>query len=268
MKSQAHHSRRRALGALVFLWLAGHIPSQDAAPLTVYFHNTESNVNNFALLKGEFDAFLATRDGHRFQPVGDRGMFESEVASKRRTLFLLSSSHYRQLAVRIPLEPLLVGEARGKATQRHLLYSSVADVATLRGQPIAHAGTRDNALALLKQLFPGQPGLFTPEQLLAVPKDIDALTAISFGSAKAALATESGADKLGNINPRQRAALKPLGQARESLLPILAAPKDADAAVRAAAREFLAPEAKRGLQLLGLEAFRELTAEQRKSLSP
>ena len=247
------------------------VRAQSASALTVFFYSPETNVNNFSALKGEFDTFLAPLGGHKFQPFSDRDTFEKQLAIRARGLFLLSSWHYRQLAGRVALDPLLVGNARGKALQKHRLFSQTPNIADLRSQKIATAGTRDFALTLLNEMLPGQQEMIATLNLLVVPKDIDALMAVGFGAARAAIATEGGAEKLAKLNPKQRDSLKQLGNGRESLLPVLAAPRGAGGEARALVKIFAGMDAtadgRSRLQLLGLEAMRELDADQNERLT-
>ena len=268
-------SRRDALGRMLLAAAAAgawfNVRAQPAAALTVFFYSPETNVNNFSALKGEFDTFLAPLGGHKFQPFSDRNTFEKELATRTRRLFLLSSWHYRQLAGTAELAPLLVGHARGKAVQKHQLFSQTPNIADLRSQKIATAGTRDFALTLLNEMLPGQQEMIATLNLLVVPKDIDALMAVGFGAARAAIATEGGAEKLAKLNPKQREGLKQLGNGRESLLPGRAAPRGAGGDAQALAKIFAGmdatPEGRSRLQLLGLEAMRELNAEQNERLT-
>lgn len=269
-------SRRRALvrllrGAVGSLGLSG-LQAAASGSVTLFFYSPETNVNNFSVLKGEFDTFLASHGGHRFQPFSHRETFESRLAEGAEGLFLLSSWHYTQLATRHKLIPLLVGRARGGAIQRHLLFGQDPDPASLRGQRIATAGTRDFARTLLREMLPGQDDLVDSFDLLVVPKDIDALMAVGFGAAKAAIATEGGAEKLSRINPKQSQSLRPVGKARESLLPVVAVSPGVQASVQDLVRvlsgmDSEAPGRSR-LQLLGIEAFRELDAVQKERLRP
>ncbi len=240
--------------------------AQDT-PLTVYFYSPETNVNNFALIKGEFDTFLADHGGHKFQPFSDRATFEQQVAANPRSLCLMSSWHCRLLAARQAMEPLLVGRARGKSTQKHLLFGRTKNPADLRGQKVASGGTREFTLTLLLQILPGQQALVDSLKILVVPKDIDALMAVGFGAAKGAVATESGSDKLAKSNPKQRGELQQLGGGYESLLPVLAGPKNTDDSMKKLAAIFRrmgdTGEGRSRLQLLGLEALTELDATQK-----
>jgi hypothetical protein len=274
-KSEPPVSRRVALRRML-LGVAGlgvGLPAhgQVPLPLTVFFYSPETNVNNYSVLKAEFDTFLAPRGGHQFQPFSDRETFERQVATKPRGLFLLSSWHYKQLAGRHPLKPLLVGQANGRALQRHRIFSQSANPADLRSQKIATAGTRDFARAVLQEMLPEHPEIPPTLDILVVPKDIDALMAVGFGAARAAIAAESSADKLARLNQKQRDTLKPIGKGRESLLPVLAVHRDMADEAKAVARLFAdmgtSPEGLARLKLLGLEALHELDAHQEEGLS-
>jgi len=244
---------------------------QAPSPLTVFFYSPETNVNNYSVLKAEFDTFLGPRGGHQFQPFSDRETFERQLATKPRGLFLLSSWHYRLLAGRHPLKPLLVGQANGRPLQRHRIFSQSADPAALRSQKIATAGTRDFAQALLREMLPDHADIIPTLDILVVPKDIDALLAVGFGAARAAIAAESSADKLARLNQKQRNALNPIGKARESLLPVLAVHREMADEAKAVARLFAdmgsAPEGRGRLKLLGLESMRELDPDQVEGLT-
>ncbi len=267
-------SRRTALQALLATGAAGlflRVLAEDE-PLTVFFYSPETNINNFSLLKREFDGFLAAHGGHKFQPFKDRATFEQQLAAKPRGLFLLSSWHYKLLAAKAELDPLLVGLAKGKATQKHQLFGRTLNLKDLRDQKIATAGTKDYTLTLLNEMLPGQKAFVDSLEILVVPKDIDALMAIGFGAAKGAIATESGAEKLAGINLKQREGLKLVVDGRESLLPVLASPRSAGAAGKKLVEIFTnmgaSPEGKTCLQFLGLEAMRPLDAEQKGKLAP
>ncbi len=244
----------------------------DDEPLTIFFYSPETNINNFGLIKREFDAFFAAHGGHKFQPFKDRATFEQQLAAKPRGLFLLSSWHYKLLAAKAELDPLLVGHSKGKATQKHQLFGRTLNLKDLRDQKIATAGTKDYTLTLLHEMLPGQQAFIDSLDILVVPKDIDALMAVGFGAAKGAIATENGAEKLATLNPKQREGLNLIVDGRESLLPVLASPRSAGAAGKKLA-EIIAnmgttPEGKTCLQFLGLEAMRALDAEQKGKLAP
>ena len=49
---------------------------------TIYFYNPETNINNFASLKIEFDRYLSDYGLFKFQPFSDRKIFEKFIAGK------------------------------------------------------------------------------------------------------------------------------------------------------------------------------------------
>lgn len=280
MSTQPSITRRHALGLLfgagcgLVSVVASRRLTAQGEPATVYFYSPETNINNFSALKGEFDAYLAIHGNHKFQPFNDRATFERFLAEGTRGVFILSSWHFAQLPAKEHWEPRLVGAVRNKSTQRHMLYGKISTtaVADLRGATIATAGTPEFARTLLAQMIgPGDPSLLASVKLLAVPKEIDALMAVGFGMARAAIATENGAEKLAKINPKQFEVLRVVASGRESLLPVVVLPVDADAQVRGLATLLAGmgedEEGQQRLKLLGLETLRPLDESQKKGLT-
>lgn len=224
-------SRRHALRLLAGAGLAAGARwegrAQGAAPATLYFFSAETNINNFGTLKGEFDSFLATAGGHRFQPFSDRATFERLLTEKRPGLYFMSSWHYTQLPAREQWSPVLIGTLKNKTTHRHILCARKAGLALsgLAGLTIASAGKRDFTHGLLSQMLPpAQHDLLPSLKVLEVPKDIDALMAASSGGAAAALTSESGLERLRNTNLKQFEQLNRLATGVERLLPIVVSP--------------------------------------------
>lgn len=258
-------SRRHALRALAaaclgapFLRLAR---AQAAGGATIHFYSPETNINNFGTLKSEFDTFFKTVGEHKFQPYGDRAAFEKALAGNTG-VFLLSSWHYPQLATKAAWQPVLIGRLKDKFTQRHVLCArrTVANVAALKGAKVASPGNKAFTLNLLADLLgPAHRALVTEQNVLPVPKDMDALMAIGFGLAQAAIATESGLEKLAKTNAKQHDALTQFVCGPERLLPIVVARSQPDAASQALlqvlARMGQETEGQQRLRLLGLDAF-------------
>jgi hypothetical protein len=236
-------------------------PGAAVSP-TVFFYNPETSVDNFATLKTEFDTYLAGQGGYTFQPFSDRATFERMLLGRPQGLYLLSSWHYSQLNAKIPLEPVLVGTAKGEFLQRKVL--TARDAATpqaLKGATVAGAGTEDYLRNLLRQMLgPEQQALVDSFELLAVPKDIDALMAVGFGMAKAAISSEGSLGKLALINAKQHRELKTLASSDKSFLLIAAVPKQAQAqeaplikVIEAMSQQ---PEGEKNLRLLGLDGWK------------
>ena len=268
-------SRSHALGALAVACLGApglRSTRAQAAGATIHFYSPETNINNFGTLKSEFDAFFAGAGGHKFQPYGDRATFEKALAGNAG-LFLMSSWHYPQLATKAAWQPMLIGQLREKITQRHVLCTKkeVANFAALKGAKVRAAGNKDFILTLLGELLgPEHRALIAGQKVLEVPKDFDALMALSMGEAQAAVATESGLDTLAKTNAKQHAALVQLAKGPERLLPVVVASAQPDAASQALLKVLAGmgadPEGQQRLRLLGLDGLVTITAAQRNEL--
>jgi hypothetical protein len=270
-------SRRQAFRIFAGAALVGtrrwSIGAQAVEPATVYFFSPETNINNFGTLKGEFDAFLAPAGGHRFQPFSDRAKFETVLHQKRPGLYIMSSWHYTQLQEREEWTPVLIGTLKNKTTQRHVLCArrSGADLASLAGVTIASAGKRDFTQGLLSQILPpAQLHLLTTLKVLEVPKDIDALMAVTLGGAAAAVSSEVGLERLRNTNPKQFEQLNALATGTDRLLPIIVSPGPLDPACTNLLNILSAmgadPEGSQRLRMLGLDGWKPIEPAQLQQL--
>ena len=96
----------------------------------------------------------------------------------------------------------------------------------LKNAGIASAGSEEYTRKYLKSMVgEGYAGLIDTCQILAVPKDIDALISMGFGLVQAALTTEYSISKLSVINPGLYKKLTILTKSGESLQPIVAVPE-------------------------------------------
>ena len=260
-------SRRHALGLMAGAGLAarsvwGAEPAAERAA-TLYFFSPETNINNFGTLKGEFDSFFASAGRHRFQPFSDRATFEGVLNESRPGLYFMSSWHYSQFSNKARWSPILIGTLKNKHTQRHVLCAkkNSTDLSAFQGLTIASAGKRDFTRGLLSELLPAdQQRVLSSVKVLEVPKDMDALMAVNFGVAAAAVATETGLERLKNTNSKQYDQLTPpLAIGPERLLPVIVVAGAPDAA-SVALIEVLAgmgreAEGQQRLRMLGLDSW-------------
>ncbi len=200
---------------------------------TVYFYNPETNINNFASLKIEFDKYLSSYGSFQFQPFSDRKSFEKYIVGRSDGVFLMSSWHFRQLKRKFPIdmEAKLVGVSEGKPTHEKILTAkgNIININLLKGKIIASSGNEEYTKnVLIQMLGEEKKAIVNSMRILTVPKDIDALMAVGYGMADSALTTERSLAKLAAINPKQYRFLRPLAKSEEILLPIVAAPKQSD----------------------------------------
>ncbi len=248
-------------GMLVFS--PGRTSDENAA--TVFFFSPETSINNFSMLKGEFDLFFASAGNHKFQPFNNRQGFEDMLHSKRSGLYLMSSWHYARLPDKANWKPVLIGGLNGKHTQRHVIsakkkYSSFAD---LKGRTIASAATIEFTQELLREMLPPDQQVLLPTfKILKVPKDVDALLSVGFGVATAALTTEGGLGKLSQINPGLFSKLGQIGTGPEKLLPVVVALLEPDAACTSLMEVLRAmsekAEGQQRLRMLGLDGWQPI----------
>lgn len=236
-----------------------------ASEQTIFFYNPESSVDNFATLKTEFDSYLSNQGGYSFQPFSDRSTFEKTLLDKRQGVYLLSNWHYTRLNEKVPLQPVLVGMSKGEVLQRKVLTARDADLEALRGATVAGAGAEEYLRALLKHMLgPERESLSDTVKLLVVPKDIDALLAVGFGMASAAISSESSLQKLSSINAKQYERLKSLASSEKSFLLIAAVPKRNSAEemplIKAMEEMNQAPNGEKKLKLLGLDGWKRIDA--------
>ncbi len=230
-----------------------------------YFYNPESNVDNFASLKSKMDIQLKKSGKFRFQPFIDKDIFEKQFKGNQEALAILSSWHYKMLKEENGIKPVLVGVIDGKTTQKKALTArkEVKSIETLKGASIASAGSDDYTRNLLKQMLGKEnEKLVESFQLLAVPKDIDALISVGFGLAEAALTTESSLDMLSAINPRLSDKLTTLAVSDDILLPVVAIPENHSpnlAKLLIALKNMGDTEdGNKGIQILGLDGWRKI----------
>ena len=252
--------RIRAMSLALFLLFVAVSHGAADSKYTVYFYSPEANINSFRSLKIEFDTYLSGFGSYQFQPFNDGKTFEKFIDGKTDGVFLISSWHYKNLKVHVPLEPVLVGISKGRLSQKRVLAGKQTreNLASLKGQTLASAGSREYTQNLLRQMLgEEQTELVESLKILTVPKDIDALMAVGFGMAQSALTMESSLAKLSVLNPKQYQRLNRLATSEEILFPIIAAPKQSDDKIKtllAVIEEMgTRPEGRQKLKMLGLD---------------
>lgn len=240
-------------------FIAGcYSPSCLGGGVTVYFYNPETNINNFASLKTAFDSYLSTQGDYQFQPFDKQENFENSI-QKKGNIYLLSSWHLNALQQKFPLKIALIGTFKGNSTQKKILSAKkdIADFFMLKNTTIAGAGSEDYIRNVLQQVDPEKyKELSETIKILKVPKDIDALMAVGFGMADAAIASESSLKILESLNANQYKQLHTLGSSEKSYL-LVAATLEKPGKDEAKALEILFNmTGQKNLNLLGLDGWK------------
>jgi len=242
-----------------------------AETLTIYHYNPESHSDRNLVLKNTFDRYFQTKYNIELQPVEQRDTFQQLVSQDNPSLFIMSDWHYRQLVSSLPkLTPYLRG-LNDKQDTFHKLLVGKPQASTQR-MTIAVSGTEAYVASILQEMTftPGPPPKQT--RLLTVPKDIDALLAVSFGLADAALATEDSFEKLSQLYRNEYQQLQILGRSKPQKRLVVVGIDNQLPAVKFALDALEEMDQTRdgrlGLNLLGLDEWTRLSTTQRKGGQP
>ncbi len=206
--------------------------TSNAKNYKLYFYSVESNINNYRLLKIEFDTYLGIAGMYKFQPFKNKNAFEEYIRSHNDGIYLLSSWHFKKLKDSLNIKPELIGVLNNKSIQKQILISNrtIQNLDDLRNETIASASSEEYTKSILSKMFGiEKKELLETVRILTVPKDIDALMAVGIGIANSGLATQSSIETFKQINLNQYNSFNKLSQSENIPLPVIAtAPKPND----------------------------------------
>ena len=182
---------------------------------TIYFYNPEINTTRSVILKSTFDQYLKEQGNYQFQPVNSRETFEGLINDNHQAIFIMSSWHFQQLKDKtIPIVTALRGIKSHDDTYRKVLVSKQSNV-NLGSITVATSGTVEYSRSILSSIYPNHsPESLLKLNILIVPKDIDALMAVGFDLADAALTTKLSLKKISTLYKNQHQQLNILGESQ------------------------------------------------------
>lgn len=186
--------------------------------VTVFFFNPEINTARNSILKSEYDQLLGNAGPFRFQPVRDQSVFENLVRTEPKAIFMMSDWHFKKLSKTAPIFSYLIGERNGSTTYKKILVrrSTRERDASFKLSTIASAGNTSYSQNLLREILANRPELTgAMAKILVVPKDLDALLAVGFGMADAAICTEESFQQLSSLYGNQYEQLSVWGESQE-----------------------------------------------------
>lgn len=157
----------------------------------VYFYTTETNINDFKLLKVSFDKYLKHFGDYYFQAFNNKEVFE-DFLKDENIVVILSSWHYKQIAKKYNLQAKLVALKKESITDTKVLVGKKGSsyVGTLTTPfPHEYATTHINRLTVDNSIG-----------ILNVPKEIDALMSVGFGMSQFALVSKESFELLKKAN--------------------------------------------------------------------
>lgn len=227
---------------LIALLLAIAMPFQAAADLSnkIYFFGLDINTSRNILLKSSFDQYLAEapvskflrgaksdvnkgsqrKQSIEFQPVSQIDVFEKGLLAEKPLAFLMRPDLFTELKQKNKkIDQVYKPEFQGlkgnsDVYQNILLSRGARDL--LPNTTIASASNRSVSEKLLQQMSP----TFSAETIdsvryLKVPKDMDAIMAVSFGLADFALSGENSFRVLVDLYQEQYEPMKVVSRSRD-----------------------------------------------------
>ena len=260
---------------LLFSVTGGLTHATPTENIIIYFYNPEINITRNAVLKNTFDLYLETQGAYQFQPVDNKETFEALIKDKKNAIFMMSNWHYLQLKKTRLLQTsslVLRGTKNGNDTYHKILVGKQTKL-DLQTMSLATSGNIEYSRSVLSDIYSKQSiDQFSSLQVLEVPKDIDALMAVGFGLADAALTTKSSLNKLSILYKQQNQPLLILGesQAQKRLAVVF---KQIPQAEHHKIQSILKQMAKnkkgqRGLHMLGLDDWRLVDERLSKNKGP
>jgi len=232
---------------------------------TICFYSPNANINNFASLKRGFDTYLSSQGSFRFQPFSNAPNLDQFAVNQGCQLFMLSNEYFQKSKTRLDLKKKMSGVLNGRMVNQKVFStkSDLNNIKKLQGKSIASSSNEEKTRKMLLVILGDEyKDVIRSVRILEVPKDIDALMAINYGVAFAAITTNTSLELLATINPKLAQKLKRVGGMLEIPFPVIAISKNSNSVqalldvIRGMDKSI---SGKEKLQLLGLDSFRELS---------
>jgi ABC-type phosphate/phosphonate transport system substrate-binding protein len=212
-------------GAIFF---SGHVHAARAEIKNFYYFNPDSSQSNLARLKQEMDRFFKKNDLHlNFQAFAKYHDFHRKLAQNIPAFVFLPEWYFRKNKKSKGLKPLLQPVRNGKTTYRKVLLTSQKSILTLQelhNKTLAMTTMGQNEAELLGTLMFNKNKIQSKAiNILATPKDSDALFALAVHQVDAALVSEDNLQKIGKINPHILKIVRSVAASQPIPLPILCA---------------------------------------------
>ncbi|MCI5125697.1 MAG: hypothetical protein D3925_14790, partial [Candidatus Electrothrix sp. AR5] len=165
-----------------------------------YYFNPDSSQSNLTRLKQEMERFLVKRNlALNFQPFAKYHDFHREMQDILPALVFLPDWYYQQNKTKITLKPLLQPTRKGRATYRKVLLTTQESTLTLQrlsNKTLAMTTMGNDAPDVLNRLLFNQFKIEANSlNIIATPKDSDALFALAVRQVDAALVSKNNLQK-------------------------------------------------------------------------
>ncbi len=263
---------RRRIASLVFAFLAvPHVAVSQ--PLELFFYSPEFAPANLGVLQSSVEGYMRVRNVPvRFQAFARFEDLRTEFSKREVAFAVLPPWIAEHECLGRTLTAIAEPVRNGSSLDRKVVVVSRRTAQDLRTATIAVSGPRGRTAGpppLLAKFVASYPRV----KIISVPKDVDALLAVSFGQVEAAFVSSAQFETLARINPAMTATLEETGYTAESPFPKLyatdaATPEHVARARQAAVAMGESKEGKRLLRLLGYDRWRAVDGNDRTMSRP
>lgn len=195
----------------------------------MFFYNPDANLKDISLLKARVSNYLKKMNADvDFQPFVKFEVMEQQIEAKRPSFLVISSWYYPVLAQKYPLRLLLIPQKNGQRSYKKVLVTleDIQELKDLSGKTLATTPLGENTSELLTANF-FRNALVDMERIkvITVPKDLDALLAVSYKRVSSAIVVPENINVLKAVNPAVE-KIKIIYTSPEILHPPLVALKD------------------------------------------
>lgn len=186
--------------------LLGFFPGWGAEKTTsIFFYNPDANLKDISILKAKVGSYLRKMNTNMdFQPFIRFDVMEQQIEVKKPSFIIISSWYYHTLAQKHLLHPLLIPQKNGQKSYRKVLVTleSIQDLKELNGKTLATTPLGENTPGLLATNFFRNTSVDVASmKIITVPKDLDALLAVSYRRVNSAMVVPDNINALKAINP-------------------------------------------------------------------
>lgn len=245
------------------VWLlCSLMASSNAEPVSqLLYFDPDANQEHIVAVSALFNKYLeTTAPGTVFEPIASQDAFEKRANDPLAKFAIVSSSYLRQHKS-MALNPLLVPEVSGSVYYHKLLVDNGEGAPMQLNNKTVAASVRDEEAKGVLNYLKGQSIQVDGAFVVSVTKDVDALLALTFGQADAALVTENSIEVLKQSNPNAASKFRILMRTGDFLrAPLCEVGKRVSASERASMIKVLSSldsdeSGKRLLQVLGTQRW-------------
>lgn len=193
--------------------------------LELYYFNPDSMQSNLSRLKAEMDILFSRADiPVSFQAFARLTDFDRNIREKQPAYLFLPSWYFSQHKDQLDVRPFLLPSRKGENHYSKILLvanNSGLSLKNIKKHTLAMTSIGPQKEDILNAILFKELGIDAADlNTIIVPKDTDALFALSLGQVDMALVVKDNLESIGKINPRITQAVKPIAETKPIPMPI------------------------------------------------